>query len=268
MRSAPAAADLLAAIRAVSERDDRGSRRGLYAALLGSTLLLPAEPGADEPAAGTDEPSPRTDELRLFTTPPEADGSWKLLAFTDPTAATEWRSDGVRLVPRSAREVFAFAVRSATSAILLNVAGPAGGELTRREFAALAEGVLPSTDADAFEELQLGAGAAVQVAPPERPPGEAFLGVLRMALEASPPVRAAWLADVAFEAGELHPAVGLSLHPGTDDEALRPVIELVMARVQPLLGHGRYLDFIVIDEVWAPLFADAGPPIFERSAAS
>lgn len=260
MSSAPPPADLLAAIRAVSERDDPASRGDLYAALLGSTLLLPTEPGADEAAAA--------DGLHLFTTPPDADGSWKLLAFTDPTAAAEWRSEGVRLVPRTAREVFAVAVGSPTSAILLNVAGPAGGELTRREFTALAEGTLPSTDADAIEELQLGAGAAVLVAAPARPPGESFLGVLRMALEASPPVRAAWLADVAFEAGELHPAVGLSLQPGTDDEDLGPVVELVMARVQPLLGHGRYLDFIVIDQVWGPLFADAGPPIFERAAAS
>ena len=257
--SSAAVGGLLAAIRAVSERDDPETRRDLYTTLLGSTLLLPAEPGSDEAAA--------TDGLHLFTTPPDADGSWKLLAFTDAPAAGEWRSEGVHLVPRAARDVFAFAVGSPTSAILLNVAGPVGGELTRREFAALAEGTIPSTDADAFEELELEAGAEVLVASPARPPGEAFLGVLNMAFEASAPVRSAWLADVAFEAGELHPAVGLWLEQGTDEDGLRSVVELVMARIQPLLGHGRYLDFIVIDDVWGPLFAAAGPPIFERGVA-
>jgi hypothetical protein len=256
--SAPAPA-LLSAIRAVSERDDADSRRGLYSSLLGSTLLMPAEPGTGDAAA--------TDGLRLFTTPPDEDGSWKLLAFSDPDAASAWRSDGVKFVAVSASEVFALAVGSATSAILLNVAGPAGGELTRREFAALAEGTVPAAAGDDLEELELGAGAEVLVTAPAKPPGEAFLGVLRMAVSECAPVRAAWLADVAFEAGELHPAVGVALGAGTDEDELREVFDHVMMRVQPLLGHGRYLDFIVVDDVWGPLFADAGPPIFERDDA-
>jgi hypothetical protein len=251
---------LVAALRAVAERDDAVSREGLYTSLLDSSLFLPTEPGG-EPDAGTDG-------LHLFTTPPDADGSWKLLVFTDPDAAGAWRSEGVLLVERAAREVFAFAVGSPTSGILLNVAGPAGGELTRREFAALAEGVLPAAEPDDVEELELAPGAEVLVAPLQTPPGEAFLGVLTMALGESGLVRTAWLADVAFEAGELHPAVGVDLEDGTDEPAQRGIFEHVMSRIQPLLGHGRYLDFIVVDEdVWAPLFSSAGAPIYQRGAA-
>jgi hypothetical protein len=245
--------ELLTAIRGVSEHDDPATRTALYAALLGATLLLPSEPGAGEG--------------HLFTTPPGEDGSWKLLAFTDRGAATAWRAEGVELLARPARDVFAAAVTSPTSAILLNVAGPAGGELTRREFSALAEGSMPSGDGEGVEEVHLEPGSEVFVTAPARPPGEAFLGVLRMALDESTPVRAAWLADVAFEAGELHPAVGVALEPGTGEDGLRAVFDRVMARIQPLLGHGRYLDFIVIDDVWGPLFADAGPPVFERAGA-
>ena len=251
---------LVAALRAVAERDDATSREAVYTSLLDSSLFLPAEPGDDTEA--------RTDGLHLFTTPPDADGSWKLLAFTDPDAAGAWRSEGVLLVERAAREVFAFAVGSPTSGILLNVAGPAGGELTRREFAALAEGVLPAADPDDVEELELAPGAEVLVAPLQTPPGEAFLGVLTMALGESGLVRTAWLADVAFEAGELHPAVGVDLEDGTDEPSQRGIFEHVMSRIQPLLGHGRYLDFIVVDpDVWAPLFSSAGAPIYERGAA-
>jgi hypothetical protein len=249
--------DLLAAIRALSERDDPASRTAFYAALLDATLLLPSDPGPGEE--------------HLFTTPPGDDGSWKLLAFTDRAAAARWRAAGVELLARSARDVFAAAVMSPTSAILLNVAGPAGGELTRREFTALAEGAMPADAGEEVEEVHLEPGSQVLVTEPARPPGEAFLGVLRMALEESAAVRAAWLADVAFEAGELHPAVGIALEPGTapetDEDGLRAVFDLVMARIQPLLGHGRYLDFIVIDEVWGPLFAGAGAPVFERAGA-
>jgi hypothetical protein len=256
--STPAAVGLLQAIRDVSERDDAENRRSFYTSLLASTLLLPVESDTD---------ATETHGLRLFTTPPGADGSWKLLAFSDPDAASAWRSDGVELVSRAARDVFAFAVASPTSAILLNVAGPAGGELTRREFSALAEGSPPAAEVDGVEELQLRPGAEVFVSPPATPPGEAFLDVLRMALAECTQVRAAWLADVAFEAGESHPAVGVALEPGTDGDELRGVFEHVMGRIQPLLGHGRYLDFIVLDEIWGPLFADAGPPIMERGVA-
>jgi hypothetical protein len=245
--------ELLSAIREVSERDDAVTREALYEALLDANLVLPAKQGADEG--------------HLFTTPPAEDGSWKLLAFTDADAAAAWRAEGVDLTTRPARDVFAAAVTSPTSAILLNVAGPAGGELTRREFTALAEGSMPSGDGEDVEEVHLAPGSEVFVTTPARPPGAAFLGVLRMALDESAPVRAAWLADVAFAAGELHPAVGVALEPGTGEDELRAVFDLVMGRIQPLLGHGRYLDFIVIDEVWGPLFADAGPPIFDREAA-
>jgi hypothetical protein len=268
--TAPArGAELAAAIRAVAERDDAETREAFYTSLLGATLLLPTEPGGDD-ASGTDDTAGAddtagTDDLHLFTTPPADDGSWKVLAFTDEEAAAAWRSEGVRLVDRTAREVFAYAVGSPTAGILLNVAGPAGGELTRREFAALAEGVLPAGDPGDVEELHLAPGAEVLVAPLQTPPGEAFLGVLTMALEESGPVRTAWLADVAFEAGELHPAVGVELDEGTDEPAQRGIFEHVMSRVQPLLGHGRYLDFIVVDgDVWAPMFSSAGAPIFER----
>jgi hypothetical protein len=256
MTQAPENPELLAAIRSVAERDDAETRGTFYAALLGSTLLLPT----DAEAVGA-----RADGLRLFTTPPADDGSWKLLAFTDAEAATAWRSDGVTLTSRPAKELFAFAVASPTSGIVLNPGGPAGGELTRREFATLAEGSIPA-GSDAIEELRLEPGAQVVVAAPERPPGEAFLGVLRMALDDAGRVRSAWLADVAFEAGELHPAVGVAVDGEPGDEELRAVFDAVMARVQPLLGHGRYLDFVVIDEGWRPLFEAAGPPVYERGA--
>jgi SseB protein N-terminal domain/SseB protein C-terminal domain len=256
MTQAPENPELLAAIRSVAERDDAETRGTFYAALLGSTLLLPT----DAEAVGA-----RAEGLRLFTTPPADDGSWKLLAFTDAEAATAWRSDGVTLTSRPAKELFAFAVASPTSGIVLNPGGPAGGELTRREFATLAEGSIPA-GSDAIEELRLEPGAQVVVAAPERPPGEAFLGVLRMALDDAGRVRSAWLADVAFEAGELHPAVGVAVDGEPGDEELRAVFEAVMARVQPLLGHGRYLDFVVIDEGWGPLFEAAGPPVYERGA--
>ncbi len=256
MTQAPENPELLAAIRSVAERDDAETRGTFYAALLGSTLLLPTD--AEAVGAGAEG-------LRLFTTPPADDGSWKLLAFTDAEAATAWRSDGVTLTSRPAKELFAFAVASPTSGIVLNPGGPAGGELTRREFATLAEGSIPA-GSDAIEELRLEPGAQVVVAAPERPPGEAFLGVLRMALDDAGRVRSAWLADVAFEAGELHPAVGVAVDGEPGDEELRAVFDAVMARVQPLLGHGRYLDFVVIDEGWGPLFEAAGPPVYERGA--
>jgi hypothetical protein len=262
--SAPAG-DLLEAVRAVAERDDAESRAALYRTLLDAVLILPIPEDEVLPPEGVAGEDTR---VRFFTTPPGEDGSWKMLAFTDEGALTAWRAQGCRHLLLGARDLFAMALSTPTTAILLNVAGPAGGEVTRREFATLAEGAIPTAGDATSEELHLEAGERIVVTTPERPPGEAFLGVLRMALDEAAPVRAAWLADVAFGAGELHPAVGVAVEPEAGDAALRAVFEGVMARVQPLLGHGRYLDFIVLDEVWTPLFAEAGPPIYERGAST
>jgi type III secretion system (T3SS) SseB-like protein len=261
--SEPAGAQaLLGAIRAVAERDEPDTRERFYAALLDSRILLPTpDDGAPAAAAAGDG------RVRFFTTPPGEDGSWKILAFTDEGALSAWRPEGARHLELDARALFALAVSTPTAGILLNVAGPAGGELTRREFATLAEGAIPAAAEGPTEEVLLHEGEEVLVTAPAKPPGEAFLGVLRMALEEAGPVRAAWLADVAFGAGERHPAVGVALDPTPGDDELRGLFDGVMARIQPLLGHGRYVDFIVLDRVWAPLFEETGPPVFERTSA-
>jgi hypothetical protein len=252
---------LVRAIRGVAERDGPATRGAFYTALLDSRLLLPT------PAEETHTGAASDGRARFFTTPPGEDGSWKILAFTGEGALAAWRADGVPFLEMDARSLFALAVSTPTAGILLNVAGPAGGEVTRREFTTLAEGAIPSAAEGPTEEVRLREGEEVLVTAPAKPPGEAFLGVLRMALEEAVPVRAAWLADVAFGAGEQHPAVGVALDPAPGDEELRALFDGVMARIQPLLGHGRYVDFIVLDRVWAPLFADAGPPVFERTPA-
>jgi hypothetical protein len=252
---------LLAAIRAVAEHDGPETRGPFYAALLVSRLLLPT------PGDGSSGETTEDGRVRFFTTPPGEDGSWKILAFTDERALSAWRAEDSRYLELDGRALFAMAVSTPTAGILLNVAGPAGGELTRREFATLAEGAIPTATEGPTEEVRLREGEEVLVAAPAKAPGEAFLGVLRMALEEAVPIRAAWLADVAFGAGERHPAVGVALESAPGDEELRALFDGVMARIQPLLGHGRYVDFIVLDRVWAPLFADAGPPVYERTPA-
>jgi len=132
-------AALAAALRRVRDASTPDTLESFYRSLLGARLIVPL---ADAEPAASDEPAPDDEGVRLWTTPPEADGTWKLLAFTDDAAVSAWRP-GTRTVEVPAMHLFAMAATSPTSAILCNVAGPVGAELPRDVFVVLAEGEIP-----------------------------------------------------------------------------------------------------------------------------
>lgn len=121
--------DLQQAIEAVTGNDTPASRQKLYQVLLETTFCLPSS-GAGE---GTSQ---------ITATQNEA-GEMVLAAFSDPVALRRWEPDTNSMLVMPSQKLFELAVENGFDEILINPAGPAGGKLTKPEFARLAQGVIP-----------------------------------------------------------------------------------------------------------------------------
>jgi SseB protein N-terminal domain len=135
----PSNPHLLQAMRDVALSDNAATRHGVYEALLTSILLVPV---ANRPAF----PGWKTlqnDTTMEFITTQRPDGQTALLAFSDSTALQKWKPAGSGFVGIQAKTLFALAGQNGFNAIIVNIAGPTGGEITRGELDLLAQGRIP-----------------------------------------------------------------------------------------------------------------------------
>lgn len=87
----------------------------------------------------------------------QSEGAPLFVAFTDEDALNFWAEAGHDHVEISAQELCSIVVANDGAGLALNPAGPAGGQLARRDVELVAEGLVPTLDGD----------LGVMVLPPE-----------------------------------------------------------------------------------------------------
>jgi hypothetical protein len=127
-------------MREVALKDSFLTRRALYEALLRSVLLVPV---ANPPHADGWKTLSQDTTLQFIATR-GPDGQKWLLAFSDSASLQRWKPSGSSFVGLEAITLFGLATQNEFDAIIVNVAGPTGGEITRVEFELLARGVSPT----------------------------------------------------------------------------------------------------------------------------
>jgi hypothetical protein len=140
----PSNPELVQAMRNVALNDNRVTRGALYEALLRSVLLVPVatRPGSPGWKALSQ------DTTMQFIVTRGHDGQTKLLVFSDSQALQRWKRSGSGFIGLEARTLFSLALQNGFDAVIVNVSGPTGGEITRGELEVLAQGLFP-TDAKA-----------------------------------------------------------------------------------------------------------------------
>jgi len=112
-------------MRAASQHGDANPRRAIYDAFGDSALIVPILDGDEEP--------PR---VRAVST---EEGRVVILAFTDSEALGAWAKEPVRWGSMRGRDLAPFAAENGVDSVVLNPAGPFGGELNAAELRTLAE---------------------------------------------------------------------------------------------------------------------------------
>ncbi|TWT43751.1 hypothetical protein RAS1_01500 [Phycisphaerae bacterium RAS1] len=238
--------ELLARMRALSGDDSPANRAAFYQALLGANLLVPTsrpfDCPRDESGAAT---LPEGEPIPLVTVENDA-GQRAMLAFTDVAALHAWRSAADHL-SLAAGALFSIAVQNDFDAVVLNIAGPDGGDLSRREFSMLAQGMLPLAEGEHGTQALLAAGGRVAVAPLAAPPADALLAAFRAALRRNAAVETIFLFRLAVGGSHWSLAAGFCMRTRSEPER-QAVFQSVGDQIHAALGDDEYVDFLALDD--------------------
>lgn len=238
--------ELLARMRALSQEDSPANRASFYQALLAANLVVPtSRPLACERDESGAAILPQDEPIPLITVENDA-GERAMLAFSDSAALRAWRA-GAESVPLAAHTLFAIAVQNDFDAVVLNIAGPDGGDLSRREFSMLVQGMLPLAENEHGAEALLAAGGRVSLAALSAAPSDALLEAFRSAAAAHPEIRELWLFRIAIGQSDWSLAAGFCMDV-TSEPQRRQVFQSVGDGVHLALGEDEYVDLLVLDD--------------------
>jgi len=254
-------AALLRAIQNVASADSPQNRDKLYRLLLDCVLFIPVReiPEGLRKGAGSGGPcdialQQLRDKQQKPVTP----------AFTDEQALRNWDPNTPFLGIR-AREYFRMVRGTEVSAILINPFDPIrkmlrpGGRISRFEFEALAEGMLPGRfDPRGVLHMTLAEGKTAHLSPPAKSLPGNVLEAMVTAARSTGEIRELYHFDMASESGDAHAVIGIDLDRPLETAGLERVLKRLADAVHPLLAGRTYLDFMVLHDPFGDRIRSVG----------
>lgn len=245
-------ASLLRAIQGVAAADNLQNWTKLYRLLLDCVLFIPVReiPEGLDPRAGVAQHPLDISLLQL------SDNQQKTVtpAFTDEDALRNW-DPNTPFVGIKSREYFRMVKGTEINAIVINPFDPIrkmlrpGGRITRFEFEALAEGMVPGRPgASGAVHLTLAEGKPVLIGAPANPPSQQILRAVTAAGRSIPEIRELYLVQLSASEGNSHTVVGIDWDHRPEEPRVKKIMETLAQAVHPLLTGRNYLDFMVLTD--------------------
>jgi hypothetical protein len=181
------------AMRATASANTPENQRALYEAMLSSVFLLPS-PDDGSPAGV--KPFQKGDHLHVMTMHlSDQRVAWPL--FTDKAAMLRWKTIS-HYYQFDAIDAFALADKHHVDTLMINPAGPIGGQVASWEIHWLALGEIPDPDAPRMSTRTLDR-ADVFVAPPAQRATDQMIAATREVMAQHPQVQSAYIFMMAFD---------------------------------------------------------------------
>lgn len=242
---------LLRAIQNVASADSPQNRARLYHALLDCVLFIPVReiPESLEPATVSGDGL----DISLLQL---VDSQQKPVtpAFTDEEALRNWDPNTPFLGIKS-RAFFRMVKATDISAIVMNPFDPIrktlrpGGRITRFEFEALAEGMVPGQlDLFGAVPMTFAESKTVLIGQPISPPSARILDAVIGAVRNVPEIKQLYLFQMGSEQGDSRAAIGIEWLWRPEEQRAKVILGSLAQAVHPLLTARDYLDFMVIED--------------------
>jgi hypothetical protein len=198
-RDSPKNPALERAMREMARNDNPKTRKSLYKTVLASTFIVPGNvSGGTEARKG--EWIADSSTRVAFKTIEHPPGNIMLPAFTDVEALTSWAGSEVPWLALSAQELFQSIAPGNIAEVRVNPFRPEqtisrpGGIITRNEFMALAQGLLPeSMISSNTAQLKVAAGQKLLIGVAAKEPPTELLKKLTDYFQQIPELRGAYL---------------------------------------------------------------------------
>jgi hypothetical protein len=258
---------LLQAMHVVALNDTPENRGNLYREFLNSWVWicvneLPEgwKPGMTTVSAGMTIPVVTTNNAK---------GNRVLPAFTDPAALANY-DPNTPSVAFPAVEIFKIALQLGVDDVLVNPFDPVrkpirpGGIVTRREFEALAQGLIPQRTPDGKGQvLTVQKPTQIQIGRCKTPISSEIKSQLVATAAKLPEVEKIFRYQVRFvDTGAQSEVIGLvcSVKP----DRFQQIATSLMSSIQPLIAPGHYIDLTVVRPGDMPLMQKHGEVVYEK----
>jgi hypothetical protein len=213
---------------AVAHDDSPETRRVLYEAMFKTWFLVPTR---ETPAASPGFHDIQEDTAASFSLEHDSAGQLVAVAFTDEEALRNWNKS-IPWIAFQGTGFFLAVLSTQAAEIVINPFEPEdpgskmirpGGRVTRWEFEALAQGLIPQEQQDGPDaETQPAAPQSVLVTMPKHMPSAEVFNALASAAKAFPEVVGMYFGQVIYPDGEPHRAVAIEFAAGVSDQQIQP----------------------------------------------
>jgi hypothetical protein len=259
----------LQAMETVARSDSPENRRDLYRTMLQAWFLVPTNQMPDPDTAGkhiVESDAPVSIPIHR-----DANGKNFVPAFTDEHSLAQWSGASAwfalqgliffqGVAGTEADEIAVNPFRQGEKMIRPH------GRITRAEFQALAEGLIPEPRSHG-KTMQMTSVKPQRVLvglPAEMPRKEVF-DALTSAAKSQPSIRALYFCQIKFAEGAPHRAVAIDFLPGTSPEDADAGAHALGSAIQPLLPSGDLFDFFPSGTTLADAIMKQGKKIYSAS---
>jgi hypothetical protein len=239
------------AMHELARGDNGETRAALYKAIFASTFILQgAVTGGEERDGKTIADGNTRVALRTVEHPP---GNVVLPVFTSVEALSAWAGPGGQWIGMKAQVVFQLIAAGNIEEVRVNPFKPGqaisrpGGVITRHEFLALAQGLLPEARiSDNTMQMKVAAGQKVLIGTPANMPPGAFLKKLTDYFQPMAEVQGAYLFQMA-QGKMTSRVIGIHFASRPHEQRMQVIMRGVGDAIRGELLTGEAVDFLPLE---------------------
>jgi SseB protein N-terminal domain len=261
---------LLESITALAKKDTIEERKRFYRLLSEAILWMPTSELSDKFARAGSHISDEATQLQIVGF--DVEGRKRTPVFTDEEALRSW-DPNTPSVGLPAKAYFGMIVRTAMDDVVLNPFQPnrkmirPGAIITRLEFQAIAEGMIPTGFDKGGVQLTITTPHKSTIRPATEPlTAEQRTAILSLA-ENIPRLRAVFHYEAEFEHAGVHRVIGLEFRGFVSGEQTSEIIRNLGQLIQKHLRRGESIDFTVLNAESAAMAEKSGETVFSRLGA-
>lgn len=236
------------AMHELARHDNEKTRKALYEAILASTFILQGDvSGGREVRQGKWIADSNT--RVAFRTVEHPPGTIVLPTFTSVEALASWAGPGVPWVALPARQLFQSIAPGDIKEVRVNPFQPGqtisrpGGIITRNEFTALAQGLLPMANVSNIAQMKVAAGQKLLIGrPTQEPPAEVLLRLTNY-FQNVQELRGAYLFQMTNQTVNSS-VVGLHFDAAPNAELMQQIVGGIGQMIQGAIPEDASIDFM------------------------
>lgn len=236
------------AMRDVARQDDAKTRKSLYKAILASTFIVRGSASGGTELSKGDWIADSNTRV-AFKTIEHPPGTIVLPVFTDVEALTSWAGSEVEWIALRAQDLFQSIVPGKINEVRVNPFRPEqaisrpGGIITRNEFVALAQGLLPQSNISNVAQMKVAASQKLLIGRPANEPSTEVLKALADHFQKIPELEGAYLFQMANR-NVTSTVIGLHFVAEPNAQHMEQIMGGIGHVVQGVMPAGMSIDFM------------------------